>query len=171
MIKKKKKNKEAQRIDTANIVLQFIHFLRMVLAHAHLQSKIKSLPRLIAEVPAFHEPEVGTWPLRLTLGVMATAARRPESNGGGVGGGGSSRLEVSIDGLTLSPDSEGEQESVERLNAETQGQDKGAPGAPDGTDDEKGDTARTMELKWGFSLQELYGLALKFFKGIVCCAR
>nr|XP_023662799.1 Golgi resident protein GCP60 isoform X1 [Paramormyrops kingsleyae] len=91
---------------------------------------------------------------------MATAARRPESNGGG----GSSRLEVSIDGLTLSPDSEGEQESVERLNAEMQGQDKGAPGAPDGTDDEKGDTARTMELKWGFSLQELYGLALKFFK-------
>ncbi|XP_033859502.1 Golgi resident protein GCP60-like [Acipenser ruthenus] len=73
----------------------------------------------------------------------------------------SSRLEVSIDGLTLSPDPEGELELnyrtgdplLEHREAESLPEEKG-----------EGETAKTMERKWGFSVQELYGLALKFFK-------
>uniref|UniRef100_A0A8D3ASG8 Golgi resident protein GCP60 n=1 Tax=Scophthalmus maximus TaxID=52904 RepID=A0A8D3ASG8_SCOMX len=62
----------------------------------------------------------------------------------------SSRLEVSIDGLTLSPDSEGEQGPVEEPQPEPAEPDAETPDAAEGED---GETART-----------LYGMALKFFK-------
>ena len=75
----------------------------------------------------------------------------------------SSRLEVSIDGLTLSPDPEGDQGRVEEPDPEPAEPEGDTPGAAGGED---GETARSaIERKWGFSLQELYGMALKFFKG------
>lgn len=88
------------------------------------------------------------------------------------------QLEVSLDGLTLSPDSE------ERPGAEgapllpsppppssppaaARGPDAAGPppepgeaAAAEGAAEE----ARRMEQHWGFSLEELYGLALRFFK-------
>ncbi|XP_058611065.1 Golgi resident protein GCP60 isoform X3 [Onychostoma macrolepis] len=76
----------------------------------------------------------------------------------------SSRLEVSIDGLTLSPDSEGEQEQAETPAGQTAEQSAGNPELSG--DGEEGDPANsaTIERKWGFSLVELYSLALRFFK-------
>lgn len=76
----------------------------------------------------------------------------------------SSRLEVSIDGLTLSPDPEGEQSQAEELNPVAEEPETDTSGFADGEDGETGKTA--IERKWGFSLQELYEMALKFFKGI-----
>lgn len=76
----------------------------------------------------------------------------------------SSRLEVSIDGLTLSPDPEGEQGQAEEPNPVAEEPEADTSGFADGEDGETGKTA--MERKWGFSLQELYEMALKFFKGI-----
>ncbi|GLD70999.1 Golgi resident protein GCP60 [Lates japonicus] len=74
----------------------------------------------------------------------------------------SSRLEVSIDGLTLSPDPEGEQGQVEEPDPKPAEPETDTPGAAGGED---GETARSaIERKWGFPLQELYGMALKFFK-------
>ncbi|XP_023149624.2 Golgi resident protein GCP60 isoform X2 [Amphiprion ocellaris] len=74
----------------------------------------------------------------------------------------SSRLEVSIDGLTLSPDPEGEQSPVEEPEPTPAEPETETPAAPEGED---GETAKSaIERKWGFSLQELYGMALKFFK-------
>ncbi|KAL0609304.1 Golgi resident protein GCP60 [Plecturocebus cupreus] len=88
------------------------------------------------------------------------------------------RLEVSVDGLTLSPDPE------ERPGAEgapllppplpppsPPGSGRG-PG-PSGEQPEPGEAAaggaaeeaRRLEQRWGFGLEELYGLALRFFKG------
>lgn len=88
------------------------------------------------------------------------------------------RLEVSVDGLTLSPDPE------ERPGAEgapllppplpppsPPGAGRG-PGAA-GQQPEPGEAAaggaaeeaRRLEQRWGFGLEELYGLALRFFKG------
>lgn len=88
------------------------------------------------------------------------------------------RLEVSVDGLTLSPDPE------ERPGAEgapllppplpppsPPGAGRG-PGAA-GEKPEPGEAAaggaaeeaRRLEQRWGFGLEELYGLALRFFKG------
>lgn len=88
------------------------------------------------------------------------------------------RLEVSVDGLTLSPDPE------ERPGAEgapllppplpppsPPGSGRG-PGAS-GEQPEPGEAAaggaaeeaRRLEQRWGFGLEELYGLALRFFKG------
>lgn len=77
----------------------------------------------------------------------------------------SSRLEVSIDGLTLSPDSEGEQEQAETSAGQPAGQSAGNPELSG--DGEEGEPASSgsIERKWGFSLVELYGLALRFFKG------
>jgi len=75
----------------------------------------------------------------------------------------SSRLEVSIDGLTLSPDSEGEQEQAETPAARSVDQNADNHVSVDG---EEGEPA--IEKKWGFDLIELYGLALRFFKGILC---
>lgn len=77
----------------------------------------------------------------------------------------SSRLEVSIDGLTLSPDPEGEQSQAEELNPAAEEPETDTSGFADGEDGETGRTA--IERKWGFSLQELYEMALKFFKGIL----
>lgn len=74
----------------------------------------------------------------------------------------SSRLEVSIDGLTLSPDPEGEQAQAEEpqpgpAEVENSEADTATP--------EHGETGKSaIENKWGFPLQELYGMALKFFK-------
>ncbi|XP_026174743.1 Golgi resident protein GCP60 isoform X2 [Mastacembelus armatus] len=74
----------------------------------------------------------------------------------------SSRLEVSIDGLTLSPDPEGEQGQVEEPDPKAAEPEADTPGAPGGED---GETAKSaIERKWGFPLKELYGMALKFFK-------
>ena len=75
----------------------------------------------------------------------------------------SSRLEVSIDGLTLSPDPEGEQGQVEEPEPEPAEPEPDTPGAAGGEDGETGKSA--IEGKWGFPLLELYGMALKFFKG------
>ncbi|XP_016348007.1 Golgi resident protein GCP60-like isoform X3 [Sinocyclocheilus anshuiensis] len=72
----------------------------------------------------------------------------------------SSRLEVSIDGLTLSPDSEGEQEQAE-VSA---GQSVGNPELSGDVEEGEPASSATIERKWGFSLVELYGLALRFFK-------
>ncbi|XP_077366147.1 Golgi resident protein GCP60 isoform X2 [Festucalex cinctus] len=93
----------------------------------------------------------------------------------------SSRLEVSIDGLTLSPDSEGEQGHPEETptsppppprpdadvaaaepDAQTPATLEGS-GGDDHDDDGECDKS-SVEAKWGFPLQELYGMALKFFK-------
>ncbi|XP_034435845.1 Golgi resident protein GCP60 isoform X2 [Hippoglossus hippoglossus] len=74
----------------------------------------------------------------------------------------SSRLEVSIDGLTLSPDPEGEQGQVEQPEPEPAEPEPDTPGAAGGEDGETGKSA--IEGKWGFPLLELYGMALKFFK-------
>uniref|UniRef100_A0A672HPL8 Golgi resident protein GCP60 n=1 Tax=Salarias fasciatus TaxID=181472 RepID=A0A672HPL8_SALFA len=74
----------------------------------------------------------------------------------------SSRLEVSIDGLTLSPDPEGEQSRVEEPDPVPAEPETDTPGAAEAED---GETARAaIEGKWGFPLNELYGMALKFFK-------
>ncbi|XP_063079047.1 Golgi resident protein GCP60 isoform X2 [Engraulis encrasicolus] len=96
--------------------------------------------------------------------MMATEVRSGDLNSGN-----SSRLEVSIDGLTLSPDPEGEQEPVKPLEPSLEGRTNGNHGAGDGEDEdgeeEEGEDARSsIEERWGFSLVELYGLALKFFK-------
>ncbi|XP_038143414.1 Golgi resident protein GCP60 isoform X1 [Cyprinodon tularosa] len=73
-----------------------------------------------------------------------------------------SRLEVSIDGLTLSPDPEGEQNQVEEPNPAPAPPELEKPVDEEGDDGES--TKPAIERKWGFPLQELYGLALKFFK-------
>lgn len=75
----------------------------------------------------------------------------------------SSRLEVSIDGLTLSPDPEGEQSQAEEPNTSPAEPGTDTPGSVGGEDGETGKSA--IERKWGFPLQELYGMGLKFFKG------
>lgn len=104
--------------------------------------------------------EVGTWLLQLTFSMMATEVQSGDLNTAN-----SSRLEVSIDGLTLSPDSEGEQEQAEASVALSAEQGAVNPGV----DEEEGEhtSSNTIERKWGFPLVELYGLALKFFKGIL----
>lgn len=116
------------------------------------------------------QQEVDTWPPP----VSAEEAQQPEMaavlN--------AERLEVSVDGLTLSPDPE------ERPGAEgapllppplpppsPPGAGRG-PGAA-GEQPEPGEAAaggaaeeaRRLEQCWGFGLEELYGLALRFFKG------
>ncbi|XP_005289628.1 Golgi resident protein GCP60 isoform X1 [Chrysemys picta bellii] len=82
----------------------------------------------------------------------------------------SERLEVSIDGLTLSPDSEERpgdarpgQPDPRAGNAA--GWSRPGPGLPEeaGGDAEEA-AALSPEQRWGFGLEELYGLALRFFK-------
>ncbi|KAJ3607125.1 hypothetical protein NHX12_026639 [Muraenolepis orangiensis] len=90
--------------------------------------------------------------------MMATEVQRGDLNNGN-----SSRLEVSMDGLTLSPDSECEP------GGQVTESDPVAPGPraaePGSAEAEDGETDKsTIEKKWGFELQELYGMALKFFK-------
>ncbi|KAL8185536.1 UNVERIFIED_CONTAM: hypothetical protein K2H54_054481 [Gekko kuhli] len=89
----------------------------------------------------------------------------------------SERLEVSIDGLTLSPDSEDArpgQLDVRPLPAggsriSRAGTGGFQPGQEADDDDDAGgdsdDGALNLERRWGFGLEELYGLALRFFKG------
>ncbi|XP_030627224.1 Golgi resident protein GCP60 isoform X2 [Chanos chanos] len=85
--------------------------------------------------------------------MMATEVQSGDLNSGT-----SSRLEVSIDGLTLSPDPEDEQEQVGPLVTQSEGQGSQEGDLAGEEDGEEG------ERKWGFPLLELYGLALKFFK-------
>lgn len=87
------------------------------------------------------------------------------------------RLEVSVDGLTLSPDPE------ERPGAEgapllppplpppsPPGAGRGPsaagrPAEPGAAAGGAAEEARCLERRWGFGLEELHGLALRFFKG------
>ncbi|XP_076852550.1 Golgi resident protein GCP60 isoform X2 [Brachyhypopomus gauderio] len=88
-----------------------------------------------------------------------------EVQSGDLSGGNSSRLEVSIDGLTLSPDSEGEHDQAETSGPASDERSPAERSADDGDGGERGENAkRSMEGIWGFPLAELYGLALKFFK-------
>ncbi|XP_056150361.1 Golgi resident protein GCP60 [Lampris incognitus] len=89
-----------------------------------------------------------------------------EVQSGDLNSGSSSRLEVSIDGLTLSPDPEGDQGQAGEPEAEPAGAESGEPTGVAGDEKgEDGETAKsTIERKWGFPLLELYGMALKFFK-------
>lgn len=95
-----------------------------------------------------------------SLHIMAT-----EVQSGDLESATSSRLEVSIDGLTLSPDPEGEHGQAEELNPSPV---KPEDDTPFSSGDEDGETGKSaIEGKWGFPLLELYGLGLKFFKGIL----
>ncbi|XP_063160403.1 Golgi resident protein GCP60 [Candoia aspera] len=89
----------------------------------------------------------------------------------------SERLEVSIDGLTLSPDSEdarpGQADARPLPLAGSRGGRVGTCGQPgqardeaggDSDSDGGGGGALSLERRWGFGLEELYGLALRFFK-------
>ncbi|CAL8392595.1 Golgi resident protein GCP60 [Gadus morhua] len=92
--------------------------------------------------------------------MMATEVQSGDLNNGN-----SSRLEVSIDGLTLSPDSESEPGRVGESDSVPTGPEAAEPGSAEAEDGEDGATDKyTMEKKWGFELLELYGMALKFFK-------
>lgn len=86
------------------------------------------------------------------------------------------QLEVSLDGLTLSPDSE-ERPGAEGAPLQTppssppgNGLGSGAAGQPPREPREAAaaegaaEEARRMEQHWGFGLEELYGLALRFYK-------
>ncbi|XP_072406868.1 Golgi resident protein GCP60 [Chiloscyllium punctatum] len=118
------------------------------------------------------------------LEMMAAAAAAAQGNSGSISGS-AARLEVSIDGLTLSPDSDdAEQGSRGQWEASASASAshpqpraaaaEGGPGAVLGLGDvsvggekqeQGGQTqAEEMEGRWGFHLTELYCLALKFFK-------
>lgn len=91
--------------------------------------------------------------------MMATEVQSGDLNGGNA-----SRLEVSIDGLTLSPDSEGEADHADALGPHTDEHSTAEPRAT-GRDDGEQNAENSVEMIWGFPLEELYGLALRFFKG------
>lgn len=85
------------------------------------------------------------------------------------------QLEVSLDGLTLSPDSEERPGAEGAPLLQSPPSPPGAGRGPDaaGQQPEPGEAAaaegaaeeaRRMEQHWGFGLEELYGLALRFFK-------
>lgn len=94
------------------------------------------------------------------------------------------RLEVSIDGLTLSPDPEDEDGQRRRNGLEEEEEDAAAaagragPGLESGPAPGSGDgqaaaaegqrltqaLVQEMEQRWGFGLSELYSLAFRFFK-------
>ncbi|XP_038617116.1 Golgi resident protein GCP60 [Tachyglossus aculeatus] len=86
------------------------------------------------------------------------------------------RLEVSIDGLTLSPDSEERAGAGAGAGAgdrpEPQRQPSPSPPPPPPREEEAEETAeeteaaeaQRLERRFGFGLEELYGLALRFFK-------
>ncbi|XP_027022077.1 Golgi resident protein GCP60 [Tachysurus fulvidraco] len=86
-----------------------------------------------------------------------------EVQSGDLNGGNASRLEVSIDGLTLSPDSEGEADHTDAVGPHTDTHSDPEP-SPDAPGDGEQNTESSVEMIWGFPLMELYGLALKFFK-------
>lgn len=87
-----------------------------------------------------------------------------EVQSGDLNGGNASRLEVSIDGLTLSPDSEGEADHADAPGPHTDELSDVEPSADDRDDGEQ-NAENSVERIWGFPLVELYGLALRFFKG------
>ncbi|XP_072912207.1 Golgi resident protein GCP60 [Hemitrygon akajei] len=100
------------------------------------------------------------------LKMMAAA-----ESGNGSGGG---RLEVSIDGLTLSPDPEEDEGLKSRPQQQQVSVGKAGPGTESGSGPGSGDgqaadretqaRVEEMEQRWGFALNELYSLALRFFK-------
>ncbi|XP_033916856.1 Golgi resident protein GCP60 [Melopsittacus undulatus] len=75
----------------------------------------------------------------------------------------SDRLEVSVDGLTLSPTAE-----LPEQGDPAAGRSRAGPGAPGqaeaGGEAAAEEAALSLERRWGFALEELYGLALRFFK-------
>lgn len=102
------------------------------------------------------------------------AAAEQEAEGGREGGRmaavlSSDRLEVSVDGLTLSPNAEVPHcEARPGQGEPAAGRSRAAPGSP-GQAEAGGEAAEeaalSPERRWGFALEELYGLALRFFKG------
>lgn len=88
-----------------------------------------------------------------------------EVQSGDLNGGSASRLEVSIDGLTLSPDSEGEADQADALGPHSCEHSTADPSDTSSRDDGEQDAENSVERIWGFPLVELYGLALRFFKG------
>lgn len=81
----------------------------------------------------------------------------------------SDRLEVSVDGLTLSPNAEVPHcEARAGQGVPAAGRSRAGPGSP-GQAEAGGEAAEEAALSpercWGFALEELYGLALRFFKG------
>lgn len=81
----------------------------------------------------------------------------------------SDRLEVSVDGLTLSPTAEvppceaGPAQGEPAAGRGRAG--PGSPGAAEAGGEAAEEAALSLERRWGFALEELYGLALRFFKG------
>ncbi|XP_066533198.1 Golgi resident protein GCP60 isoform X2 [Hoplias malabaricus] len=85
-----------------------------------------------------------------------------EVQSGGLNSDDASRLEVSIDGLTLSPDSEAEPLEA---SAQPRTHEESAAEEEDDDEEERGENGHSsVERVWGFPLVELYGLALRFFK-------
>lgn len=78
------------------------------------------------------------------------------------------RLEVSVDGLTLSPNAEAPPcEARPGHGDSAAGRNRAGPGCPSQAEagGEEAAAALSPERRWGFALEELYGLALRFFKG------
>ncbi|XP_052552042.1 Golgi resident protein GCP60 isoform X1 [Tympanuchus pallidicinctus] len=77
------------------------------------------------------------------------------------------RLEVSVDGLTLSPNAEAPPcEARPGHGDSTAGRNRAGSGCPSQAEagGEEAAAALSPERRWGFALEELYGLALRFFK-------
>lgn len=105
------------------------------------------------EVPGRREREVGTWPPQRSRRMAAALSAE--------------RLEVSVDGLTLSPNAEAPPcEARPGHGDSAAGRNRAGPGCPSQAE-AGGEEAAALspERRWGFALEELYGLALRFFKG------
>ncbi|KAM4678980.1 Golgi resident protein GCP60 [Amazona ochrocephala] len=81
----------------------------------------------------------------------------------------SDRLEVSVDGLTLSPNADVPHcEARPEQGDPAAGRSRAGPGSPGqaeaGGEAAAEEAALSLERRWGFALEELYGLALRFFK-------
>ncbi|KAM9016970.1 Golgi resident protein GCP60 [Guaruba guarouba] len=81
----------------------------------------------------------------------------------------SDRLEVSVDGLTLSPNAEVPHcEARPEQGDPAAGRSRAGSGSPGqaeaGGEAAAEEAALSLERRWGFALEELYGLALRFFK-------
>lgn len=81
----------------------------------------------------------------------------------------SDRLEVSVDGLTLSPNAEVPHCEAQPGQGEPAAGRSRAGSSSPGQAEAGGEAAEeatlSPERRWGFALEELYGLALRFFKG------
>lgn len=80
------------------------------------------------------------------------------------------RLEVSVDGLTLSPNAEAPPCEARPVHGDSAaGRNRAGPDCPSqaeaGGEEAAAAAALSPERRWGFALEELYGLALRFFKG------